>query len=684
MYLTTKQQDETIARVNERYKEYRKHWDGKVYDTLFRDYRRMANGELPEKIAAALKNDLYKYNSKLIPRVIPDAIQFMKAISLNSLFNRDLIFQFTGLRQEDPLLAEDANDLVTYEFDHTNYIKVAEQLIEDALEVGICFQERIHWRDIRPVVQYKRDKFFRKRLVRNSFETIFEGPRYRRLRPEQVYLDPDIRNPADKPEHSKIMILSISEARLEKDGLYKDFADNIDEIKPGNFDPSDLKKYDQQGDHQDVDTEPKKQNEDFNFLYAESWFRLQNPKTNIPVITCIGIANPNNKPIMLRYDIDPMLTGESNLDIGRIYPRNDRMIGESVPEKIRSYMLHKYFTRNTRIDLAQLARDLTGILFAPGELSDMDTMATHRKRIIKMRASLPSDIKEIKLDTSPIIPLMNEELLVDTDIEKTLATSRLTQGQPLPRGGTATEVAIVEQNSQIMSNYPLKQMEDSIIKPAAIGSLMHSQLLMPEKFNVRILGKNRSGSWKNMKRSDILGLFDVRCFASSEIITKAIKQTLMNQFVQTWMQNPNVRIDWQGFCLEHAKMTEIPGVERYVPQISFDQVYAERENGMMMQGVPVPVVEQDNHSVHGTIHLPLLELAKETEAKAKQAGLEDQLTQAVQVVAIVQTHVDQHTQFQQIINGQLNVGAGSQSPNTETEGKLLRNINSNLNPEPGG
>lgn len=684
MYLPPKKQASVISRVNERYKQYREHWDGKVYDTLFKDYRRMANGELPEKIAAALRNDIYKYNSKLIPRVIPDAIQFMKAISLNSLFNRDLIFQFTGLRQEDPLLAEDANDLVGYEFDHTGYQKVAEQLIEDCLEVGICFQERLHWRDIRAVVKYKRDKFLRRRLDRNSFETIFEGPRYRRLRPEQVYLDPDVRNPAEEPEHSKIMVLTISEARLEADGLYKDFADNIKKIEPGNFDPSDLKKYDQQGDHKDVDTEPKKKDEDFSFLYVENWFRLQNPETKIPVITCIGIANPNNSPIMLRYDIDPMLTGKSNLEIGRIYPRNDRMVGESVPEKIRSYLLHKYFTRNTRIDLAQLARDLTGILFAPGEFSDMDTMATRRKRIIKLRSSLPSDIKEIKLDTSPIIPLMNEELLADTDIEKTLATSRIAQGQSPAHTGSATEVALVEQNSQIMANYPLRQMEDSIIKPAAIGSLAHSQLLMPEEFHVRVLGKNRSPSWKSMKRSDILGMFDVRCFASSEIITKAIKQTLMNQFIQTWTQNPNVRIDWQGFALEHAKMTEIPGVERLIPQTSFDQVYAERENAMMMEGTFVPVVEQDNHGVHQQIHQPLLDLVKDTEARANRGGLEAELAQAVQLVSNVEAHIAKHNEFQQIINGQLNVGAGSQSPNTETEGKLLRNINSDLNPEPAG
>lgn len=684
MYLDSTQQKETIARVNERYTQYKNHWDGKVYQPYFADYRRMANGQLPDKIAQALKNDIYRYNSKLIPRVIPDAIQFMKAISLNSLFNRDLIFEFYGIRKEDVLFPEDANDLVSYIFTHTEYRKVAEQLIEDALEVGICFQERLHWRDIRPIVKYKRDKFMRKRLVRNSFETIFEGPRYRRLRPEMVYLDPDVRHPDLKPEYSKTMVLSISQIRLEADGLYEDFADNIKEIKPGSFDPSKIYQYDQQGDHRDQDVDPKKEDEDFNLLYTENWYRLQNHETDIPVITCIGIANYNTKSIMLRYDVDPMQTGESPLEIGRIYPRNDRMIGESVPEKIRSYMLHKYFTRNSRIDLAQLARDVTGILFAPGELTDADTMATRRKRIIKMRSSLPSDIKEIKLDTSPIVPLMNEELLVDSDIEKTLATNRIAQGQSPSHTGSATEVALVEQNSQIMANYPLRQIEDSIIKPAALGSLIHSQLLMPEKFNVRILGKYRSTSWKTMSRSDILGLYDVRCYASSEILTKAIKKTLLNQFVQTWQQNPNVRLDWQGFALEDAKMTEIPGVERYVPETSFDKVYAERENGLMMQGIPVPVVEQDNHGVHQQIHQPLLDLAKEAEKRANNEGLQAELEQAANMVAVIEEHIKQHAQFEQIINGQLNVGDGSLSPNTETEGKLQRNVNSDLNPEPAG
>ena len=269
------------------------------------------------------------------------------------------------------------------------------------------------------------------------------------------------------------------------------------------------------------------------------------------------------------------------------------MIGECVPQKLRAYLIAKFVARNTRIDLVNLARDVTGILLGTADLGDMDSLLTKRKRYIRIRAGLPGEVKDIRLDTSPIPHLMNEEGLIDSDIEKTLATNRVTMGQTPMRRETATAISIVNENSQIMSNYPLRMIEDSIIKPAAMGFLLHSQLLMPEKFKVRVLGKYRSHSWRDMQREDILGVFDVRCYGSSEILTKGVKQALIDKFVQTWSLNRNVRIDWQGVAREHMKLSEIPSADRYVPESSFDVSYAQRENGMMINGVVIKAIEQD-------------------------------------------------------------------------------------------
>lgn len=679
MYLEPKKQKNTIARLRERIQTWKNHWD-KIFKDIFADHRRMANGWLPDDIAQRLKGSDYYYNSKLVPRIVPDAIQYMKAISSNQLLNRDMTFEFVGLRGEDPQRAEDANDLVEDQFKRTKFKSVVEKLTEDCLEVGICFQERRHWRDIRPVVKYARNKKTKKKeLVRNNFQTIFEGPRAYRLRPEMVYLDPDVRDPDLKPEYVKHMVKTISEIRKEADGLYKDFADNIKKIKAGDYDPTVAYEYDQQDDHKTTNKEPKKKDEDFLVLYTECWFRLQNPETNIPVITCIGIANYNNKPYMLRYDIDPMQTGENPLEIGRIYPRNDRMIGESVPEKIESYLLAKFYARNSRIDLVNLARDVTGILLLSGSLGDIDSLLTKRKRIIKVLSMQAGDIKDIKLDTSAIPHLMNEELLIDRDVDRTLATAPPAMGQTPMRRETATAIHIMNENSQIMSNYPLRQIEDSIIKPAALGFLIHSQLLMPERFKVRVLGKYRSFSWRNMKRADILGVFDVNCYGSSEILAKGVKVSLLNKFVQTWSANPNVRIDWQGIAREDLKLLELPSGDRYVPDTSFDVAFAEREDGMLIQGIVVHAVEQDNHGVHITSHLKLKDVADEAVLRLKNLDdMTNQLQQAVTIQSNIDIHIKEHQRFQQIINGQINIGEGSELPSNENEQTLLRDVNSEI------
>jgi hypothetical protein len=61
----------------------------------------------------------------------------MKAISSNSLFNRDMMFEFVGLRQQDPQVAQNAYDLVSWEFDLGKIRRICEMVLEDSLEVGI-------------------------------------------------------------------------------------------------------------------------------------------------------------------------------------------------------------------------------------------------------------------------------------------------------------------------------------------------------------------------------------------------------------------------------------------------------------------------------------------------------------------------------------------------------------------
>ena len=139
MRLKPKAQTELLARVNERFETWRKHWDP-IFNKYFKRDREMARGELPSEIITRLKSDPdYAYKAKLVPRVITDSIQYMKAIASNSLFNRDLMFEFVGLRGEDPQIAQNGYDLVSYEFWLNQMRRICYQVLEDALEVGIGY-----------------------------------------------------------------------------------------------------------------------------------------------------------------------------------------------------------------------------------------------------------------------------------------------------------------------------------------------------------------------------------------------------------------------------------------------------------------------------------------------------------------------------------------------------------------
>jgi hypothetical protein len=668
MILKPKQQTELIARTKERIEQWRQHWDGKMFREYFDVWRDMADGKLPAKILAKLKSDPdYVYKAKLVPRIIPDSIQYMKAISSNALFNRNMIFDFAGLRGESPQSAENANNLVSYEFDITKFKIVAEQIIEDMCEVGIGFGERYHFRDLRPAPTYDVNGNF----LRNRFDLIYEGPSIRRLKPEMVYLNPDCTHPSEEPEYTKLMVTTIGKLRLGMlgNGIYSEYSKNVQLIKPGDYDPMFVSNNQQNQEHKPDGTNIYKDDQDFPVLYAENWYRIALNPGEVPIICCIGIANYNTKPYIVRYDIDPMQTGFSPLVIARIYPRNDRMVGESISQKLYAYLLEKYFKRNQRIDLVNLAKDVTGLIFASGQLFDMDSMVMRRKRIIQSRTGMPSDFKNIQLDTSPIPHLLEEEMIIDQDVEKTLAVNRVSMGQSPMRRETATALSIVNENSQIMSNYPLKQIEDSLIKPVASDFLIHSQILMPEEFKIRVLGKNNVWMYPLMTRKDILGVYDVKCYASSEILTKAVKQAMMNNFVQIWMANPHVRIDWQALAKESLILTEIPAADRFVIDKTVDQAYAERENSLLDNGIPLHAIEQDFHEAHIPIHLQ----GKEQVDQMKNAILS----------AVYEKHIMEHQQMYQLEKGQINLGAG-QLPVATNQQQMLRNVNSDMQTGPLG
>jgi hypothetical protein len=141
---------------------------------------------------------------------------------------------------------------------------------------------------------------------------------------------------------------------------------------------------------------------------------------------------------------------------------------------------------------------------------------------------------------------------------------------------------------------------------------------------------------------------------------------LVEKFVQVWGQNPHVRIDWQKVCKISARLAELPEVDSFVLDLGYDNAIAERENSMFMSGKVevIQVVEMDNHDIHVPSH-------QKTKDMMMGLGMD---------TVFMDQHIQEHVQMKQIINGQMNVGAGSQMPTMQDQQDLTANVSSEMMP----
>ena len=661
MKLSKKKQDEFISESRVMIDEFKNNWD-KIFTNQFRDYRRMANGELPEKIAAALAGDEYIHHSKLVPRVIPDTIDWLNSTFNNAIFNRSQIFDFVGYGHEDDGRADSAYSLVEFAFEETNIKETFKKIVRDALEVGCGFGERQHWNNIVRVPKYIPGPDGVEQFDPDNQEVLYSGPLLKRIRPEMLYLDPNAREFNEISAYIKIMRVPISQLKSETSngGIYSEYTANVNKIEKSNFDPAAETQYDTQDDYSSAgDTTEIK---DYPVLLSEIWQRLPSKKGGAPSWWLSTIANHNTNAQLIRHDDNPMGTGKHPLVMCVVYPKNDRIYGECVPEKIQDYMLEKFYKRNQRINYVNLAIKLGGITFGPRFTNDRSTvLASLGKHII---TSGGAKIDHIKLDLAPYSSLMQEESLIERDIESTVGSNRVSQGLTAQRRETATTTSVQDENSKIRANEPISQIESTLLKPVAKGYLEHCQILMPDTQVLRIIGKEKMISFSTFERADILGHYDIRCHASSEILTKSIKQSLMTNFAQLYLNSP-VRIDWQEFVKQHAEVTEIPNSNRWVTDMSNEQLEAERENTLLLanDGLVIEPLEHESHEMHLSVHYKGME--------------EAQGDQSVDIMGL-QNHIRATEQMMQLINGQ-NVPT-QELPAPTNKGEQLNDINTTLQP----
>jgi hypothetical protein len=677
MKLDKEKEKSIVSRTVEIFDKWKTHWD-KMYDGIFADYRRLADGQLDKETAEKYNTKEYSYNSKLIPQVIPNVNEFLKTTIINSIFNRDEVFEIIGRRQNDSSNADDMYDVISYESDEMQLKEVCQEIVEDALEIGIGYGANEYYKRNEPAPKLNENGV----IESMGIETTYEGARLIRKRPESIYPDPDATKIEDITGYGEYVFVNISDLLVEskQGGIYFDFADNVNSILPGDFDTSIRQKLNRYVDHANSDSVIPNDIDDYPVILLQMWRKLADKKGDIPTWHLIVIANPKTNPQLIRYDIDPFKTGRHPLVACRVFPKNDRLVGKCTSEKIKDYMLEKFQGKNRIIDITNDIADLAGMLFAPDTTFDKSSMAVKRKKVVKTMV-MANEIKNIPLDSTPIIPLMNREDRIDNEIQETMAMPPIRMGMAPNRRDPATTSSIVDENSKVRGNGPIKAVEDTLMRPTIKDFIILSQLHLPTDIAIRILGKDGNWNYRNVAKKDIQGFYDIKFYGSTEVLTKGVKLALFEKAIQIFGMNPHVRLDWQGVFKKYIKMAEIPGGDKFAPELSWDEANAERENEAMLAGVVWKAIESDNHEVHIPLHLKAKDVLEQFLAIAQKQNNQESIGKLTEVVSNFDTHLQQHQQFRQAINGQMNIGAGSQIPMMSNQQELLGNIASNQNTE---
>ena len=629
-------QKEIVDLVNKLTLEYQANWD-KVYNSNFKDYRRLAEGKLPVKIEKQMKTQRYKYRSKLTPRTIPNALSSLKGSITHNLFHRQDKFEFIGRGDEDHQRAKDGNKVVNYGWDVTDVETTAGEIIEDSLEVGGGFGEIVHWVD-------------RKKTMRNRGgnlgkieDVVYDGALLKYLRTELVYPEP-VRRFDDLTAYAKILVLPISNIKkqaVEPKGAYNKYRSNVNKLTKQEFNDKNIK-YDVSNDHiRPLNEFPTP---DFKIQVADVWVLFQ-PDTKLPMQWHnVVIGNYEGNPKLIRFERDPMDTGKHPLVMCRVFPRNNRLFGFSAPEMLMSLFLEKFAKRNQRIDYGNQFLHMAGTLIAAEGVVKRGSIAFDLNKIIELTSGTARDITTINMDSAPITTSLQEEAVVDNDVDVTLSTNRVSRGLDPKRREAATTIAVVDENAKILQSQPLRSIERTLIKPTAQRYLEHAQNFSDPLFNIRILGAE-GATFAEIDKNAIYGHFDVICRASTEVLPKSIKQASFAQIGQLYGGNPRVNIDMNKLAIEHMKILEIANPDSFIQTETEEQANISREEGAMMNGIAWEPLEHENHPMHIASHSRLI-------TELLQQGIE----QTDASIISIQTHNFKHQQMMAIINGQLNIG----------------------------
>ena len=651
-------------------KELKTSWD-KTYLGVFTDYHRVIHGELPQKMESLYNGRNYKRRSKLKPRLIADIFKDLVAYTSHTLFAKNSAFEFIPFEKNDIDGAKRANQLVRYSWLRTNVKLVAKSIIRDAATLGGGFgriEQYTDWR-FRPrtlvngVEQYDEGTG----LPTSGYDILYRGGKLVRMCTETVYPE-NVNCFENIGACPVVMTLPLSKIQAESQnerGLYYNYRNNVKKIKRVDFENPE-QEYISTTEHSNTNYRIK----DFPVKVAEIWQRMRYGKDDVATWYCITIANyDSGTPLVIRFARDPMGTGTHPFVFCRIFPRDDRMFGDAIPEMLMDLFLEKFHKKNQRIDFINFMLAVHGTVFGKRGQIATDNLIFKMGKFIQLRNGQPKDLYTVTLPTEAIGATIQEESIIDKEAAEAMASNKITSGRDPSRREAATTNAIIDENAKIRQTEPISNIEETLVKPVANAYLMQCQLYMPQNMRVRIMGNDNKYDWVNVERKDILGRYDIMCRASTEILPRALKQSNYNAMVQTYGQILGQSLDWVEIFKEHAELNEMPNAHKWIKDASYIEADIKREEDFMVaMGQPWIALNHEPHIQHLNSHADLLnDLYTENPDNPAVMALEN--------------HIQQHQKLLSIQQGQQQVGG---QPRADNMGEYLNNTSSTMSPKVAG
>lgn len=649
-------------------KELKTIWD-KTYLGAFVDYRRVCDGKLPQTMENIYNGRDYKRRSKLKPRLIADILKDLVAYTSHTLFAKGDAFEFIPFEKNDVDGAEWANKLVSYSWLRTKVKLAAKSIIRDAGKLGGGFgriEQYTDWRFRPRVVKDGVEQFDENNMPVSDNQILYRGGRLVRICPETVYPEniSCFENIGACPVVMSVPLSKIQAEAQNERGLYYNYRHNVKKIKRFDFQNPE-QEYNQDTEHDDNHYRLK----DYPVQVAEIWQRMRYGKDDVATWYCITIANyGSGTPLVIRFARDPMGTGTHPFIMCRIFPRDDRMYGDSIAEMLMDLFLEKFHKKNQRIDFVNYMIAVHGTIFGKTNQIATDNLIFKMGKFIQLRSGQPKDLHTVTLPTEAIVATIQEEGMIDKEAAEAMASNKITSGKDPARREAATTNAIIDENAKIRQTEPISNIEETLVKPVANAYLLQCQLYMPASMRIRILGE-KGYEWQDARRKDILGRYDVICRASTEILPRALKQANMNAMIQTYVPVLGQSLDLFEIFKVHAELNEIPNAHKWIKDTSHIEADIKREEDFMVAtGQPWIALKHEPHIQHLNSHADLI----------NQLYTENPDNPAIEAL---ENHITQHQKLLSIQQGQTQVGG---QPRADNMGDYLNNTSAEIAPKAAG